>query len=77
MIFSKERSHLGENLFNFYRSQRILSICRRFDYIHICVKPYTYIVIHKHTHAYVEKGKATHSSILAWKIPQTEEPDGL
>ena len=20
---------------------------------------------------------ATHSSILAWKIPQTEEPDGL
>ena len=25
----------------------------------------------------MEKGKATHSSILAWKIPQTEEPDGL
>ena len=22
----------------------------------------------------VEKGKATHSSILAWRIPQTEEP---
>ena len=25
----------------------------------------------------LEKGKATHSSILAWKIPWTEEPDGL
>ena len=24
-----------------------------------------------------EKGKPTHSSILAWKIPQTEEPNGL
>ena len=25
----------------------------------------------------LEKGKATHSSILAWKIPWTEQPDGL
>ena len=25
----------------------------------------------------LEKGMATHSSIPAWKIPQTEEPDGL
>ena len=25
----------------------------------------------------LEKGIATHSSILAWKIPWTEEPDGL
>ena len=25
----------------------------------------------------LEKGMATHSSILAWKIPLTEEPDGL
>ena len=25
----------------------------------------------------LEKGVATHSSILAWKIPQTEEPGGL
>ena len=25
----------------------------------------------------VEKGMATHSSILAWKTPQTEEPGGL
>ena len=25
----------------------------------------------------VEKGMANHSSILAWKIPWMEEPDGL
>ena len=25
----------------------------------------------------LEKKMQTHSSILAWKIPQTEEPDGL
>ena len=24
-----------------------------------------------------EKGMATHSRILAWRIPQTEEPGGL
>ena len=25
----------------------------------------------------LEKGKATYSSILAWRIPWTEDPDGL
>ena len=25
----------------------------------------------------LEKGMATHSSILAWRIPETEEPGGL
>ena len=25
----------------------------------------------------LEEGMATHSSILAWEIPQTEEPGGL
>ena len=25
----------------------------------------------------LEKGKGTHSNILAWRIPQTEEPGGL
>ena len=25
----------------------------------------------------LEKKMATHSSVLAWKIPQTEEPGGL
>ena len=26
---------------------------------------------------YLKEGLATHSSILAWRIPWTEEPDGL
>ena len=25
----------------------------------------------------LEKGMATHSSVLAWRIPRTEEPGGL
>ena len=25
----------------------------------------------------LEKGMATHSSVIAWRIPWTEEPDGL
>ena len=25
----------------------------------------------------LEKGMATHSSVLAWKIPETEQPGGL
>ena len=25
----------------------------------------------------LEEGMATHSSILTWRIPQTEEPEGL
>ena len=25
----------------------------------------------------LEKGMATHTSIIAWRIPQTEEPGGL
>ena len=25
----------------------------------------------------LEKGMTTHCSILAWRIPRTEEPDGL
>ena len=25
----------------------------------------------------LEKGMATHSSVLVWRVPWTEEPDGL
>ena len=31
----------------------------------------------KDTSKALEEGMATHSSILAWRIPWTEEPDGL
>ena len=34
--------------------------------------------IHTHTHTHtLEKGMATHSSILPWRIPWTEEPARL
>ena len=29
------------------------------------------------SHASKEEGMATHCSILGWRIPWTEEPDGL
>ena len=29
------------------------------------------------TYVYLEKEMATHSSVLAWRIPRTEEPGGL
>ena len=32
---------------------------------------------YKHVYHDVEKEMATHSSILAWRIPGTEEPGGL
>ena len=30
-----------------------------------------------HQYIYMEKGMATHSNILAWRIPRTEKPVGL
>ena len=40
---------------------------------------YIYIYIYTYTYTYIvlEKGMATHSSILAWKTLRTEEPGGL
>ena len=35
-----------------------------------------YIYIYIHTHTYMENKMATHSSILAWRIPWTEEERG-
>ena len=37
-----------------------------------------YTLIYMHTYVYVmEKGMETPSSIVAWRIPHTEEPGGL
>ena len=33
--------------------------------------------IHMYIHTFSEKAMATHCSILAWRIPGTEEPGGL
>ena len=41
----------------------------------ILYKKHTHIIICTHTNT-LEKEMATHSSILAWKIPWTEEPGG-
>ena len=35
------------------------------------------LVVKKPPEDPLEEGMATHSSILAWRIPQTEEPGGL
>ena len=37
----------------------------------------TVIIFRPHLDDPLEKAMATHSSILAWKIPWTEEPGGL
>ena len=42
-------------------------------YIYICVC----VCIHIYVYIYMEKEMATHSSVLAWRIPGTEEPRGL
>ena len=34
-------------------------------------------VLSQHWEDILEEGMATHSSILAWRIPWTEEPGGL
>ena len=49
------------------------------DYQGACqfvVMLYVYFVKIQQLKTYVEKEMATHSSILAWKIPWTEEPGG-
>ena len=39
--------------------------------------PGYHCVLRLYSSGLLEKGMATHSSILAWKIPRTEEPGGL
>ena len=40
--------------------------------------PSLYCIVHpKGQEDPLKKGMASHSSILAWEIPRTEEPDGL
>ena len=51
-------------------------------YIYSCISDksfHNFIHTHTHTHTHtpLEKEMATHSSVLAWRIPGTEEPGGL
>ena len=42
---------------------------------HVCI--HAYICLYEYICESVEKGMATHSSVLAWRIPSTEEAGGL
>ena len=44
--------------------------------VHFCVQQVVYSSNHWRR-KFMEKKMATHSSILAWRIPWTEEPGGL
>ena len=59
-----ERFWTSEAIIRFY-------IHSTYIYIYICIYMYIYIYIS------LEKEMATHSSILAWKIPWTEDPGRL
>ena len=56
------------SIFNLQCHLKYYCIVKWFSYV--CVYVYTY------THT-LEKEMATQSSILAWRIPETEEPGGL
>ena len=46
--------------------------------IHTHTHTHTHTHIHTHTYTHtLEKGMATHSSILAWRVPWTEESGSL
>ena len=46
-------------------------------YIYIYTYIHTYIHIYIHIYIYMKKEMATHSSVLAWRIPGMGEPGGL
>ena len=45
--------------------------------MHICIYIRIYVDISLHIYNLLEEGMATHSSILVWRIPWTEESGGL
>ena len=47
------------------------------DLSDIYIYMYIYIYIYVYAHTHLEKEMVTHSSILAWRIPDTVEPGGL
>ena len=55
----------------------LLRFVKFFQKILIVCLPYEMWVQSLDQEDSLEKGMATHSSILAWRIPQTEEPGGL
>ena len=43
----------------------------------LCLSVYLHVYLRKIVSVDLEKEMATHASILAWRIPWTEEPSGL
>ena len=56
--------------------QRSLVGCSSWAHKELDMTDWLHFHFHFHFHA-LEKEMATHSSVLAWRIPGTEEPDGL
>ena len=46
-------------------------------FAHLSVRDLVLLIPVWTSYLYIEEGVATHSSILVWKIPWTEEPSGL
>ena len=57
------------------RKQTVLAIVHA-DPLRPRLKFFEYLLIYYYYY-FLEKGMAAHSSILAWRIPWTEEPGGL
>ena len=55
----------------------IVNVCRELSDKEICLQMSEMWVRSLGQEDPLEKGMATHSSLLAWRIPCTEEPDGL
>ena len=76
-VFKQELWIEGQDgyLSHFYLSQRKWDLMKQWERIHLpskrCGFPY---VVQEDS---LEKKMVTHSSILAWEIPQTEESGGL
>jgi len=66
-IYSSIHEHIGFSIFG-----PLLIILLRKSCINSYIDFYKYLLL-----LYMEKQMATHSSILSWKIPWTEEPGGL
>ena len=60
------------------RTEQLLNQIKSFQMFAVVNNTMIHIEIHMHiTFAFLEKEMTTHSSILAWRNPWTEEPGGL
>ena len=77
MVISKTEEGCKGELFN-----RLVSVLQGEKVLKICFTTWIYLILLNCTLQMIktvrlEKEMATHSNILAWRIPWTEEPGGL